>query len=272
MVRTARVPHGPTGATTSPVGQLGVTVLSKVLSKTVVIFVVVSSLLFPLFAGTSLAGASTRPWAAPATPPCGVRPGAGVTVSGSPSCLVTLDVGTTFVIELGSGLQWSGLHSTSPAVAVSNQVAVTGGGLTATATATAPGSATLSAYGAPICAPGTACPQIVMLWTLDVVVSARTPPAAFVVTRRDAGHHVTVARGQRVVVRLSGVAGVRWSEPMARPAARLRRIGGASGNVASAVFVAVQRGVVTVTSSETYACSPTCLAPVRRFTVTIRVA
>jgi hypothetical protein len=182
-----------------------------------------------------------------------------------------MSVGDSFHLSLGSGLHWRGLKSASTIVSVTNIVAASTGGLTATVTATAPGSTTLSASGAPVCAPSQACPQIVLLWTLSVDVSAASAFAPIAITTHDVGRHFTVRVGQRVLVRLSDVGGARWSEPVAH-STNVHRIAGSGGDPARATFVGAKRGSTTVTSDEKMVCLVTPCEPTEiNFRVTIHV-
>ena len=182
-----------------------------------------------------------------------------------------MSAGSSFKLSLRSGLHWSGPHTSSSDIAITDVQAPASGGLTATVTALAPGRATLTASGAPICSPGQACPQFILLWTLGVVVTVAATPAPLVITTNESGRRFAARLGQEVVVHLRGGAIVRWTEPVARPTTKLRRVVGAGGNPASATFVAARRGVATVTSNESFTCSPRCQPPVMLFRVTIRV-
>ena len=220
---------------------------------------------------SSVAHASPRPSATSAVLSCGVTAGNGVTVTGGAPCVATMSVGDSFQLSLRTGLRWSDPHASSPVVTVANVERGANGGLTATVTAIAAGTATLSASGSPICTPGTACPQFILLWTLNLVVTGATSPPPLTITTGETGRHFSVHVGQVVVVRLTGGAIDRWSEPVARPNARLRRITGAHGNPAIATFLAERRGSAVVTSNESFTCSPKCQPLVTPFRVTIHV-
>ena len=75
------------------------------------------------------------------------------------------------VVLGGTAMRWSGLHEVGPALLRrSGKIASSNGGIMASYTAVKAGRTTLTAGGAPKCAPGKACPQFVLLWQVRVVV------------------------------------------------------------------------------------------------------
>ena len=254
-----------------PVGQLGMAIRSSVRSWFTRCLVIAVLGVTIGVGPTSLASASVRHLTVVSTSSCGVLSSTGVSVTGGTPCVASTSVGTAFQLSLRKGLHWRGLRTSSSVVKISNVVSGSTGGLTATVVAAEPGATTLTASGAPICVPGEACPQFVLLWTLRVVVSSSSTPRAMVVTLGDSGRHDSAVVGQRVYVRLMGGTSARWSEPIARPTTSLHRITGTSGRPATATFIAERRGVTTVTSLDTIACSPTCSPSTVLFRITIRV-
>ena len=75
------------------------------------------------------------------------------------------------VVLGGATLRWSGLHQVGPALLRrSGRIVSRDGGIMASYRAVKAGHTTLRAGGAPLCAPGRACPQFVLLWQVRVVV------------------------------------------------------------------------------------------------------
>jgi hypothetical protein len=83
--------------------------------------------------------------------------------------------GETVTVELGdSGLRWSDLRQVGPRLLHQRGATVVGGGaLVASYVAKGVGRTGLRASGAPICVPGRACPQFIVLWQVRVVVARR---------------------------------------------------------------------------------------------------
>ena len=108
--------------------------------------------------------------------------------------------------------------------------------------------------------------------------AAPTPKGGVVrLTAADAGRTITVARGDVIVVELSGGPGS-YLPPTADDAAVLRTEesgGGYPGTEpATGRFTAIGRGVAHITSTTDAAClhsQPACMIPQQQFTVTIRV-
>lgn len=80
-----------------------------------------------------------------------------------------------------------------------------------------------------------------------------------VVTDRDAGQTITVARGTEITVSLSGQAGV-WAEPKTTNDAVVHRLSGhrSPGGSASGIFVAERDGTADITSTMAPHCSGIC--------------
>ena len=110
------------------------------------------------------------------------------------------------------------------------------------------------------------------------VADSPTPKVGAVrLTADDAGRTITVARGDVIVVELSGGPGS-YLPPTADDAAVLRteeQGGGYPGtSPATARFTAIDAGVAHITSTTDAAClhsEPACMIPQQQFTVTIRV-
>jgi hypothetical protein len=123
--------------------------------------------------GSSPATATAATAAAPATV-------SGCQPSGHLVCLGRSDGGHTVHVRVGekltvglSGatLRWSGLAQVGPhLLRRDGSETHRSGGLAASFTAAAKGRTELRASGAPICAPGEACPQFILLWQVKVVV------------------------------------------------------------------------------------------------------
>jgi hypothetical protein len=86
---------------------------------------------------------------------------------------VHLRVGQTLAVALGGAtLRWSGLHQTgSDLLRAKGPVVHHDGGIAVSYGAVKSGHMVLQASGAPICSPGKACPQFILLWQVRVVVS-----------------------------------------------------------------------------------------------------
>lgn len=121
--------------------------------------------------GTAPPGAAGAPPVSGAGPRCGVVPGPGVTLTTRPgACAATAPVGATIGVVLSAGYRWGVPTSDAPAVDVAAVRRPPGGGLRVELQAVAPGEATVRAEGRVVCAPGRACPALVILWSLDVTV------------------------------------------------------------------------------------------------------
>jgi hypothetical protein len=88
----------------------------------------------------------------------------------------TVHVGVKQEVQLvlaGATLRWSGLRQLAPHVLrLRGRITTDGtGSLKASYSAVRAGRTTLQATGAPRCSPGKACPQFMLLWRVQVVVS-----------------------------------------------------------------------------------------------------
>ena len=108
--------------------------------------------------------------AANALPLCGVVKSKSVRVSSKNECVVRVLLGANVRFVLGSGYRWGDPVSTSRDVVVTtvsrNSIGVDG----ATVRAAKLGRATVQVTGVVWCKAGVACPDLALLWRLDVIV------------------------------------------------------------------------------------------------------
>jgi hypothetical protein len=108
--------------------------------------------------------------AANALPLCGVVKSKSVRVSSKNECVVRVLLGANVRFVLGSGYRWGNPVSTSRDVVVTtisrNSIGVDG----ATVHAAKLGRATVQVTGVVWCKAGVACPDLALLWRLDVIV------------------------------------------------------------------------------------------------------
>jgi hypothetical protein len=108
--------------------------------------------------------------AANALPLCGVVKSKSVRVSSKNECVVRVLLGANVRFVLGSGYRWGDPVSTSRDVVVTtvsrNSIGVDG----ATVHAAKLGRATVQVTGVVWCKAGVACPDLALLWRLDVIV------------------------------------------------------------------------------------------------------
>ena len=106
------------------------------------------------------------------TPTCGVVANPAVHfVSKQSPCVIRVRRGTNVRIRLRSGFRWGYPVSTSRAVVVKDISRDSIGVFAATLHATAPGRATIRATGTVYCKPGVVCPDLALLWSLEVIVT-----------------------------------------------------------------------------------------------------
>lgn len=225
-----------------------------------------------LLAG-SLVGASGAPAPAATTASaptaCGVAPGGAWRIlSTSTPCRIEVAVGARVPFRLSTSFRWSAPRSSSRAVTVTSNAPATRG-LIGTIHALRVGQARLTATGVMVCAPGRACPDLAMLWQLDVTVVAHlASPLSVTVTLGDAGASYALHVGDQLVVDLASGSIYRWSVPQAGDATVLERVAAGAG---TATFDAVGAGSTTVTAVGNPTCYPGCLAPSRLFDVKVTV-
>jgi hypothetical protein len=97
-------------------------------------------------------------------------------------CVTRADSGRTIRVRLAqtvkvivseTGLDWSKLREIGPQLLRPDSLSPQGAGeLAASYKAVGVGRTTLQATGAPICAPGKACPQFLLLWRVAIIVTA----------------------------------------------------------------------------------------------------
>jgi hypothetical protein len=93
-------------------------------------------------------------------------------VSKSSPCVIRVRRGTHVQIRLRSGLRWGNPTSSSRAVVVFSISRNSIGVFAATLHATAVGRATIHTTGTVYCKPGLMCPDLALLWTLQVIVTS----------------------------------------------------------------------------------------------------
>jgi hypothetical protein len=108
--------------------------------------------------------------AASALPLCGVVKNPSVRVSSKNGCVVRVLLGANVRFRLGSGFRWGNPVSSSRDVVVRtisrDSIGVDG----ATLHAAKMGRATVQVTGIEYCKPDVACPDLALLWRLDVIV------------------------------------------------------------------------------------------------------
>lgn len=225
-----------------------------------------------LVAGTLTASITPSRAATPSEQACGVTPGpSGRFVSTASPCRLVLPVGASVSIRfsIASRYRWS------PPVVSSSAVSVTttrpaSGGVTGTVRARAVGVASITMVGRMVCPPGQVCPALAVQWRLRVYVVARAKtPLTLPLTTSDNGTSLTLRRGDRVVLALTGPATYVWTVPVADNPAVLTRLVASAGH---ATFLAAHAGVATISASDNPKCYPQCLSPSQLFQVRVVVA
>jgi hypothetical protein len=92
------------------------------------------------------------------------------------------------------------------------------------------------------------------------------------VTQADNDMSYTVAKGDRLVVTLTGPAVYRWTRPSSSNGPVLRRTSGRAGSTATGGFVTRSKGTADVTAVDNPRCYPKCLGPSYLFQVTVTVS
>lgn len=235
----------------------------------------VSAMFVPVNAGaTSLVTTTTSP-ATVLTPTCGVVPTSAVRiVSKGEPCVVTTHVGGAFDVELRAGFKWHLPVSSSRAVGVSAISLAPSGqrGLVARVKGLRVGTALVSSSGVIVCAPGKACPDLALYWSLRVIVTASSSTSAKVaMNNNDSGRRYILHVGDRVHLALAALSLYSWTEPTSSSESVLERTGGSRGHQAIANFVATTPGRASVMAVENPNCSPACLPPTHLFQVIVIV-
>ena len=214
------------------------------------------------------------PSTARAVESCGTGAGSALIIISSPEyCVVIMKVGTVMGVTLDQGFNWSDPRASSRAVTVAGIARSAQGGLTATVSAIVAGTATLSSVGIIVCPAGVACPTLARPWSLRViVVLSLTAPRTILATQADSGRHLTLRRGDRLVLRLVGPATYTWSAPTTSNRSVLRRLSASAGMTASATLRAVAPGTVQVRAVDSPNCYPLCLPPSRLFSLAVTVS
>ena len=244
-----------------------------ILRRPLLLFAVVSTTMMFVPIATSLStSAATTTTSMPASLVCNIVPSASVRIdSRSYPCVVTTHVGASFSIRFNAGQRWSDPRISPPSLLVTKISLSSDGPTTVTLRAISVGTSTVTSTGRPICAKGVACPMYVILWNLDVIVSAHRTSRTFDVNGSSAGQHLTLHRGDLLRVQLAASTMYTWTEPTSSKPLLVRRLSGAPGAAASALFVAAAGGRVMVSAVSNPTCYPRCLPPSRVFEVTITV-
>jgi hypothetical protein len=108
--------------------------------------------------------------AANALPSCGVVKSKSVRVSSTNVCVVRVLLGANVRFTLGSGFRWGNPVSTSRDVVVTTISRDAKGVDAATVHAAKIGRAIVEVTGVEFCNAGVACPDLALLWRLDVIV------------------------------------------------------------------------------------------------------
>jgi hypothetical protein len=142
----------------------GVVLRSTLISATLLASTVVLS-------GTDAGASSIRvSVAANALPLCGVVKSKSVRVSSKNECVVRVLLGDDVRFKLGSGFRWGDPVSSSRDVVVTSISRNSIGVDAATVHAVKLGRATVQVTGIESCKAGVACPDLALLWRLDVIV------------------------------------------------------------------------------------------------------
>jgi hypothetical protein len=226
--------------------------------------------------GTSIPAASASTTTTIATTPtsrCGIAASDVVRVVTTDSpCTVATHVGGSFEILLRSGWRWGTPTSSSKAVIVSDITKSSMGVASAVLTATSVGAATIDVTGTIYCAKGKVCPDLAMLWTLNVIVTKSASTALTLrVTSQDTDNTYSVRPGDRLLVTLDPTAKYKWSEPSPTSANVVRRIAGRAGATASGLFVARSSGRARLVATQTPNCGTHCSSTKHRFTINVVV-
>jgi hypothetical protein len=222
---------------------------------------------------SAVAGSTTTTVAAKIPPTCGVVASSQVRVVTTDGlCTVRTHVGANVRIVLRSGWRWSPPLSSSPHVTVTKIFRSSIGPDGATLHAVSAGNATIHVEGTIYCAPGKACPELAMIWSLKVVVTkSLATPKTLRLNASDSGHFYTVHSGERFIVTLKANSLYAWTEPRTMGTSAVQRTSGQAGVTATAFFVATKTGKSMVVAMELPSCSVNCLSPTRLFWVNLNV-
>lgn len=220
-----------------------------------------------------VANASTTTTTEPAPPPlCGVAASDLVrVVTTDAPCTVATHVGGSFEIVLRSGWRWGTPESNSKSVIVSHVAKSSMGVATAVLTATSAGVATIESAGTLYCAPGKVCPDLAILWTLQVIVTKSASAALTLnLTSADIDNTYRVRPGDRVIVSLTAAPKYAWSEPTVAESTVMRQIFGRAGASANGLFVARSPGRTVLVATQKPNCGD-CSLKSHRFSVNVVV-
>jgi hypothetical protein len=166
-------------------------------------------------------------------------------------CTVATHVGGSFEIVLRTGWRWGTPESNSKSVIVSHVAKSSKGVASAVLTATSVGVATIETAGTIYCAPGKVCPDLAILWTLQVIVTKSASAALTLrLTSADTDNTYRVQPGDRVIVSLNAAPKYTWSEPIVTKSTAVRRIAGRAGATANGLFVARSSGRTVLVATQ----------------------
>jgi hypothetical protein len=220
-----------------------------------------------------VAYASTTTTVAAPTSACGVAASDLVRVVTTDSpCTVATHVGGSFEIVLRSGWTWGTPQSNSKSIIISDVEKSSMGVASAVLTATSVGVATIHTTGTFYCAKGTVCPELAMLWTLQVIVTKSAAASLTLhLTSGDSSNTYTVRKGDRLHVSLLASAQYTWNEPSAATSTVVGRVSGRAGASASGLFVARRSGRTRLVATQEPSCAAGCASKPHRFSVTVVV-
>ncbi len=238
---------------------------------------VIASFTMLPFAGASSSTTTTSPTSstpsAPSMADCGVASSDVVRVVSSDSpCTVATQVGSSFEVVLRTGWRWSTPTSDSKSVLIAQTTSTSQGVASVVLTAVSAGVANIHVTGTIYCAPGKACPDLAMLWTLRVIVTTSASSVLTLhLTSADSDNTYRVRPGDRVVVSLGATPHWRWIEPNSAQSSVLARENGHAGASARGLFVARTRGRARVVALQTRSCSPKCTSSTHPYWVMVVV-
>jgi hypothetical protein len=132
---------------------------------------IVTALTFSGIASTSSEVRASTSHAASAKSTCDIVLNPSVRIESKVPCVVEIRLAGNARLNLSTGFRWGTPTSTSSVVKVTSISRNSVGVSSAVLRATKVGRATLHDTGTEVCNPGVMCPDIAILWTLQVVVT-----------------------------------------------------------------------------------------------------
>jgi hypothetical protein len=132
---------------------------------------IVTALTVSTIASTSSEVRASTSHATTAKSTCDIVLNPSVRIESKVPCVVQIRLAGNARLNLGTGFHWGIPTSTSSAVRVTSISRNSVGVFSAVLRATKVGRATVRDTGTEVCNPGVMCPDIAILWTLQVVVS-----------------------------------------------------------------------------------------------------